>query len=90
VPALLSDGVPDRRWCGGLGCPLGAPPLRHWTEASVVQLGGLSSGSRRWAAVGRPMGGGGAAHEWVDAVQLMGGWRQAGRWVVVMRLRCGS
>jgi hypothetical protein len=51
-PALLSGRASGRWQCGGLGRPLGAPPLRQWTEASAVRLAGLGNGGRRWA-VGR-------------------------------------
>jgi hypothetical protein len=58
-PTLLSGGAPGQRWCGELGHPSGAPPLWHWTGASVVQLVGLGNDSRQWAAAGGPVGGGG-------------------------------
>jgi hypothetical protein len=59
-PALLSGRASGRWQCGGLGRPLGAPPLRQWTEASAVRLAGLGNGGRRWAVAGGPVGGGDA------------------------------
>jgi hypothetical protein len=67
-PTLLSGGALGQWWCGGLGRPSAAPPLRRQRQSAVGGSGRAGGwrpcGSQRvggGAAVGGTVGGGGAA-----------------------------